>query len=59
MEQLSQNRKRMSTFFKINLFITIFCIIAVVLIGSYYLSHPEIIGQFFGKVANGFTNAKN
>jgi ACR3 family arsenite efflux pump ArsB len=59
MEQFSQNRKRMSTFFKINLFITIFCIIAGILIGSYIFSHPEVIGQFFGKIANGFINAKN
>lgn len=58
MKQLSQNRKRMSTFFKINLFITIFCIIAISLVGGYVLSHPKIIGQFFGKVANGFTNSK-
>ena len=59
MEQLSQNRKRMNTFFKINLFITVFCIIAGVLIGTYVFSNPEIIGQFFGKIANGFSNAKN
>lgn len=39
--------------------IKIICLTTVVLIGSYYSSHPEIIGQFYEKIVTGFIDAKN
>ena len=59
MEQFSKNRKRMNTLFKINLFIAIFIIISTIAFGAYIFFNPEIIGDFFGKIFNGFINAKN
>ena len=59
MKQFSQHEKIMKTAFIINIVFTIVIIAGITFSALYFLFNPEIIGDFFGKIANGFINAKN
>jgi hypothetical protein len=59
MKQFSQHKKLMKTAFIINVVFTIAIIALIIFSALYFIFNPEIIGDFFGKIANGFINAKN
>lgn len=49
----------MKTAFMINVVSTVVIMAVIILSAIYFILNPEIIGDFLGKVANGFMNSKN
>lgn len=56
--RFAKRRKMFNVFFIFNLTIIIAIMIGGVLLGYNVLFHPEIVGEFFGKIMKGFSGVR-
>ena len=55
--RFNRRRKFVKVFFVINITIIVLIFAALALLGIYTINNPEGIGEFFGKIVNGFKDA--
>ena len=56
-KRFNRRRKLTRTFFVINITIIVIVFGVMALLGIYAITNPEGIGEFFGKIVNGFKDA--